>query len=288
MPCSWLLLLITGHWANGFGHPQYVIALVAWCWCHSASIDRIRTKSLCELLQLFTLDFVENCQIWDSGSGLLGNPQNVLITDSTIVVSLSCGLCKNCVKKLTIVHILSVQNNILSANPREGHMKIPVLQKPNSSSLFVGQKDVLDKLWKIFIHCADSRLRHSCLLWGTGGIGKTQICVKFVEEISGRLSHVFWVDASSVESITMSSRGISNISESAAQASCPDGSVKSVLQWMSVLQFFLFCFVYLWLFIIFRSESWRCRFDSLLFDSLLFDSYRCHTIDSLHCRSTDS
>ena len=50
-----------------------------------------------------------------------------------------------------------------------------------------------------------------------------------------------------------------------------------------VLWFFLFCFVYLCLFIIFRSESWRCRFDSLL-----FDSYHCHTIDSLHCRSTDS
>ena len=50
-----------------------------------------------------------------------------------------------------------------------------------------------------------------------------------------------------------------------------------------VIQIFLFCFVYLCLFIIFRSESWRCRFDSLL-----FDSYHCHTIDSLHCRSTDS
>ena len=47
--------------------------------------------------------------------------------------------------------------------------------------------------------------------------------------------------------------------------------------------FFLFCFVYLCLFIIFRSESWCCRFDSLL-----FDSYCCHTIDSLHCHSTDS
>ena len=44
---------------------------------------------------------------------------------------------------------------------------------------------------------------------------------------------------------------------------------------LSVLRFFLICFVYLCLFIIFRSESWRCRFDSLL-----FDSYRCHTIDS--------
>ena len=36
---------------------------------------------------------------------------------------------------------------------------------------------------------------------------------------------------------------------------------------MQLLQFFLFCFVYLCLLIVFRSESWRCRFDSLLFDS---------------------
>ena len=50
-----------------------------------------------------------------------------------------------------------------------------------------------------------------------------------------------------------------------------------------VLGFFLFCLVYLCLFIIFRSESWRCRFDSLP-----LDSYHCHTIDSLHCHSTDS
>ena len=89
------------------------------------------------------------------------------------------------------------------------------------------------------MHCADSTdsklmSRCSCLLWGTGGIGKTQICLKFVEEMSSRLSHVFWVDASSVESITMSLRGISSIS--AAQASCLDDSVDSVLQWMSGIQ----------------------------------------------------
>ena len=77
-------------------------------------------------------------------------------------------------------------------------------------------------------------MRHSCLLWGTGGIGKTQICLKFVEEISDRLSHVFWVDASSEGSITMSLRGISSIS--AAQASCLDDSVESVLQWISDIQ----------------------------------------------------
>ena len=102
--------------------------------------------------------------------------------------------------------------------------------------MFVGRKDVLDKLREIFIQCADSKLmlRRSCLLWGTGGVGKTQICLKFIEEMSGRLSHVFWVDASSIESITMSLRGISRIS--AAQGFCVNDSVGSVLQWMSGIQ----------------------------------------------------
>ena len=52
--------------------------------------------------------------------------------------------------------------------------------------------------------------------------------------MSGMLSHVFWVDASSVESITMSLRGISSISS--VQASFLDDSVESVLQWMSGIQ----------------------------------------------------
>ena len=45
---------------------------------------------------------------------------------------------------------------------------------------------------------------------------------------------MFWVDASSLESINMSLKGISSIPS--AQASYLDGSVESVLQWMSIIQ----------------------------------------------------
>ena len=56
---------------------------------------------------------------------------------------------------------------------------------PNSSPIFTGRQDVLDKLQKIFIDQVTNKLsRQSCLLWGMGGIGKTQICLKFVEEMS--------------------------------------------------------------------------------------------------------
>jgi tetratricopeptide (TPR) repeat protein len=48
------------------------------------------------------------------------------------------------------------------------------------------------------------------------------------------LSHVFWVDASSLENINMSLKGISSIP--AAQASYLDGSAESVLQWISSIE----------------------------------------------------
>jgi len=48
------------------------------------------------------------------------------------------------------------------------------------------------------------------------------------------LSHVFWVDASSLESINTSLKGIFSIP--AAQASCLDGSAESALQWISGIQ----------------------------------------------------
>ncbi|KAF8996928.1 hypothetical protein BDQ17DRAFT_1329708 [Cyathus striatus] len=34
-------------------------------------------------------------------------------------------------------------------------------------------------------------------LYGMGGIGKTQICLKFKDEVSDYYSHIFWIDATS-------------------------------------------------------------------------------------------
>jgi len=48
-----------------------------------------------------------------------------------------------------------------------------------------------------------------------------------------RFSYIFWIDASSHESITTSLKGLSNIST--VQASGVDGSVESVLQWISCI-----------------------------------------------------
>ena len=60
------------------------------------------------------------------------------------------------------------------------------------------------------------------------------ICDSFGLIFDTSFSHVFWVDASSLDSIPMSLKDISSIP--AAQASCVAGSVESVLQWISCIQ----------------------------------------------------
>ena len=72
----------------------------------------------------------------------------------------------------------SIQNDTLS---------IP--QQPNSSALFTGRKDIIEKLKNHFAPQGQGDTqRKSFLLYGMGGIGKTQICLKFVEEMADRFA----------------------------------------------------------------------------------------------------
>ena len=61
---------------------------------------------------------------------------------------------------------------------------IPV--KPNSSIRFTGRTDVLTKLKEHFTSESNDKLCHRkfFLLYGLGGIGKTQICLRFIENMS--------------------------------------------------------------------------------------------------------
>ena len=61
---------------------------------------------------------------------------------------------------------------------------IPV--KPSSSIRFTGRTDVLAKLKEHFMAESNDTLRRRkfFLLHGMGGIGKTQICLRFIEDMS--------------------------------------------------------------------------------------------------------
>ena len=56
---------------------------------------------------------------------------------------------------------------------------------PNPTNRFTGQTEVITKLKRYFSSANDSfQERKFFLLHGMGGIGKTQICLKFVKEMS--------------------------------------------------------------------------------------------------------
>ena len=61
---------------------------------------------------------------------------------------------------------------------------IPLM--PNPSNRFTGHTEAIAKLRKhFFTNTNDSaQKRKFFLLYGMGGIGKTQICLKFVEDMS--------------------------------------------------------------------------------------------------------
>ena len=63
---------------------------------------------------------------------------------------------------------------------------IPLM--PNPSTRFTGRTEVITKLTKHFFTNTNDAVqkRKLFLLYGMGGIGKTQICLKFVEEMSDR------------------------------------------------------------------------------------------------------
>ncbi|KIJ92618.1 hypothetical protein K443DRAFT_648912, partial [Laccaria amethystina LaAM-08-1] len=67
-----------------------------------------------------------------------------------------------------------------------------------------------------------------------GGIGKTQICLRFIEGISDHFSHVFWIDASSTSTIIQGLKGVCNLPE--AQSCALDGSLESALLWIGALK----------------------------------------------------
>jgi len=58
---------------------------------------------------------------------------------------------------------------------------------PSSSPNFVGCEDHLQRLQGYFnVRPANDRKRRAFVLYGVGGVGKTQICLKFLEDFSER------------------------------------------------------------------------------------------------------
>ncbi|KAJ6547981.1 hypothetical protein DFH09DRAFT_1281715 [Mycena vulgaris] len=87
-----------------------------------------------------------------------------------------------------------------------------------------GRQNILDKMHKFFEQ--DLNKQHIYLLHGLGGARKTQIGLKFIEELSARFSDIFLIDTSTTETIDT---GLKNIAATQnAGSTAQDG-----LNWLS-------------------------------------------------------
>jgi hypothetical protein len=79
-----------------------------------------------------------------------------------------------------LLQINNIHNNY--GNRMMSNGVIPLM--PNPSNSFTGHTEVITQLKRNFFNTNDSaQKRKFFLLYGMGSIGKTQICLKFVEEM---------------------------------------------------------------------------------------------------------
>ncbi|KAJ7253969.1 hypothetical protein C8J57DRAFT_621737 [Mycena rebaudengoi] len=89
---------------------------------------------------------------------------------------------------------------------------------PLPSRIFRGRRDILQNMHDYFSQHVGKR--HICLLHGLGGAGKTQICLKFLDETdNSRFTNVFFLDASTVDTIKS---GLKNIALTQSIGSEPE------------------------------------------------------------------
>ncbi|KAL9047126.1 MAG: hypothetical protein Q9214_000217 [Letrouitia sp. 1 TL-2023] len=96
-----------------------------------------------------------------------------------------------------------------SLTSRNRHFRVPY----SASSIFTGRKDIFVRLEESILASGThetSQVQKRFVLYGLGGSGKTQFCLKFVQDHRQSFWGIFWIDASTVEN---AEQGFASIAE---------------------------------------------------------------------------
>jgi hypothetical protein len=117
-----------------------------------------------------------------SGAHSFSNARDLAISGGTFnTAGIVSGTVRYPPGKLMGLDLLQINIHNGSGTTSDG--VIPLM--PNPSTRFTGRMEVITKLKRHFSNANDSApKRKFFLLHGMGGIGKTQICLKFIEEMS--------------------------------------------------------------------------------------------------------
>jgi hypothetical protein len=111
---------------------------------------------------------------------------NFVLRDSTFYVARNVRpMITALTTEILIRHFVKIEVHEHTSRGQDDTLFVP--RRPNSSAIFTSRKDILKKLKDHFAPAdQDNKHRKAFLLFGMGGIGKTQICLKFVEEVADR------------------------------------------------------------------------------------------------------
>ncbi|KAJ7446618.1 P-loop containing nucleoside triphosphate hydrolase protein [Mycena latifolia] len=98
---------------------------------------------------------------------------------------------------------------------------------PPPSRIFHGRQSILEKMHQYFTDSPGNQ--HIFLLHGLGGVGKTQIALKFIQKSASQFTDIFLIDTSTLATIDA---GLKNI----ATAKSAGDSSKDALQWLTSKQ----------------------------------------------------
>ncbi|KAH7370755.1 tetratricopeptide repeat domain protein [Rhexocercosporidium sp. MPI-PUGE-AT-0058] len=111
------------------------------------------------------------------------------------------------------------------------HYVIPHTANPH----FTGRTDIRRQLSDCLVFSRQEEVQQRFLLYGIGGSGKTQICLKFAQEYRKKFWGIFWIDASSTET---AQEGFFRI----ARTCKLEESVDTIKSWLSTQQNWLLIF----------------------------------------------
>ncbi|KAF8980804.1 hypothetical protein BDQ17DRAFT_1380349 [Cyathus striatus] len=111
----------------------------------------------------------------------------------------------------TQMNEITIHTQSLQINKPKNELPSPIKDTmPCMTQNFTGQESYLQRLHEYFkkTDFYGKSARKMFLLYGMGGIGKTQICLKFKDEMAEHFSYIFWIDATTEDTLVQALKDI--------------------------------------------------------------------------------
>ncbi|KAJ7635318.1 hypothetical protein FB45DRAFT_483618 [Roridomyces roridus] len=179
---------------------------------HSGGVDKF--KDLCEGFERCLREILKSVKILaKKPQGFRGHAKEIFHLDSTKAQIAGHQRKIEEFRKDFLLRIsMRIGFHLLGTNnPNKAQIPSKINECPAPSRVFQGRQRILQEMKTFFED--GSMKQHICLLHGLGGIGKTQIALKFIDDLASKFSDIFLLDMSSQTTIKAGLKNIAIIKQ---------------------------------------------------------------------------